>query len=302
MVYGTTLRLPGDFFSLSPASSTTVPDLLSYVDRLKSTMSRLTAVPPCKPSQNTPWVPIHVFIRQDGVRRSLQPPYTGPFTVIRHKPKHFIIQVKGQSQSVSIDRLKPAFLLEETPATVPRTQPLSGYWLACCDSATARYTSTCVWATASAHHHSRAHDPFRSSGPLARLSDFIVSCPCGTLGGSNVVSMLTFFCIFPYCLIVYFYFIISCSLAWLYVLHYSMHLIHILSCDPLYALHRTRSLLFLVCTHVICTWHKQCNYLSLYPRAVQRHGVESLASSRVVSSVSAPSSSPSEFPWTSIYK
>ncbi len=131
MVYGTTLRLPGDFFSLSPAPSTNVSDLLSYVDRLKSTMSRLTAVPPRKPSQNTPRVPMdlssctHVFIRQDGVRRSLQPPYTGPFTVIRRKPKYFTIQVKGQSQSVSIDRLKPAFLLEETPATVPSTQPLS---------------------------------------------------------------------------------------------------------------------------------------------------------------------------------
>ena len=131
MVYGTTLRLPGDFFSLSPAPSTNVSDPLSYVDRLKSTMSRLTAVPPRKPSQNTPRVPTdlssctHVFIRQDGVRRSLQPPYTGPFTVIRRKPKYFTIQVKGQSQSVSIDRLKPAFPLEETPATVPSTQPLS---------------------------------------------------------------------------------------------------------------------------------------------------------------------------------
>ena len=131
MVYGTTLRLPGDFFSLSPAPSTNVSDPLSYVDRLRSTMSRLTAVPPRKPSQNTPRVPMdlssctHVFIRQDGVRRSLQPPYTGPFTVIRRKPKYFTIQVKGQSQSVSIDRLKPAFLLEETPATVPSTQPLS---------------------------------------------------------------------------------------------------------------------------------------------------------------------------------
>ena len=39
LVYGTTLRLPGDFFPSSPAVATTVPNPLSYVERLRSTMS-----------------------------------------------------------------------------------------------------------------------------------------------------------------------------------------------------------------------------------------------------------------------
>ena len=130
LVYDTTLRLPGDIFPSSPAVATTVPDPLSYVERLRSTMSRLTATPPRHPSKSPSRVPAnlssctHVFIRQDVVRRCLQQPYNGPFRIIQRYSKYFIIQVNGKPQSISIDRLKPAFLLHDTPPPVPEPPPV----------------------------------------------------------------------------------------------------------------------------------------------------------------------------------
>ena len=130
LVYGTTLRLPGDFFPSSPAVATTVPDPLSYVERLRSTMSRLTATPPRHPSKSPSRVPTnlssctHVFIRQNTVRRSLQQPYNGPFPITQRQSKYFIIQVNGKPQSISIDCLKPAFLLDDTPPLVLEPPPV----------------------------------------------------------------------------------------------------------------------------------------------------------------------------------
>ena len=138
---------------------------------------------------------------------------------------------------------------------------------------------------------------------IYNISNFIQTCqwPFNEDGWmlSHCSAHITFFCLFTYCLIAYSYFIISCNLAWLYFLYYSIRLIHIRLRDPLYTPRCTQSLLSFVCTHITCAWHRQCNY-SLYPRTVQRHGVESLTSSRVVCRVSARSSSPSKFPWTLI--
>ena len=101
LVYGTTLRLPGDFFPSSKSTAAVVPDPLSYMERLMSTMSRLTATPPCHPSESSSRVPAsltsctHVFIGHDAVCWSLQRPYNGPFTVIKCRAKYYIIQVNG---------------------------------------------------------------------------------------------------------------------------------------------------------------------------------------------------------------
>ena len=49
-----------------------------------------------------------VWVRVDKIRRSLEPPYTGPYTVIERKPKYYILDFIGKHECVSIDRLKPA--------------------------------------------------------------------------------------------------------------------------------------------------------------------------------------------------
>ena len=53
----------------------------------------------------------HVFLRQDNVRRALQPPYSGPHQVIARTDKTHTIVVRGRHVTVSTDRVKPAYLL-----------------------------------------------------------------------------------------------------------------------------------------------------------------------------------------------
>lgn len=53
----------------------------------------------------------HVFLREDALRTSLQPAYTGPHPVIHRGDKVFKILLKGKEVTVSIDRLKPAYVL-----------------------------------------------------------------------------------------------------------------------------------------------------------------------------------------------
>ena len=78
LVYGTTLRLPGEFFDESKAEAT--PDPVCYVTRLKTTMRDLQATPVRKQTYtNTHVSPTlksctHVFVRHDAVRKPLQDP------------------------------------------------------------------------------------------------------------------------------------------------------------------------------------------------------------------------------------
>ncbi|GFY74078.1 uncharacterized protein TNIN_42021 [Trichonephila inaurata madagascariensis] len=49
------------------------------------------------------------IVRTDSVRRSLQPPYHGPYKVINRSDKVFTLFIKGKNVNVSIVRLKPCF-------------------------------------------------------------------------------------------------------------------------------------------------------------------------------------------------
>ncbi|XP_064488317.1 uncharacterized protein LOC135400406 [Ornithodoros turicata] len=126
LVYGTTLRLPGDLFSSSSTAAT--PDFASYVDRLRATMQDLRPTPPRPPSDRHAYrhpdleTSSHVFVRHDGFRSCLQHPYDGPYRVIRRSSKHFTVDVADRHQVVSADRVKPAFI--EDVSTVSAAQPL----------------------------------------------------------------------------------------------------------------------------------------------------------------------------------
>nr|CUU99968.1 hypothetical transcript [Hymenolepis microstoma] len=58
-----------------------------------------------------------VFVRVDTVKKRLQPQYDGPYKVLQRKSKYFILDRNGTKYSISIDRLKPAYL-ESPPKPV----------------------------------------------------------------------------------------------------------------------------------------------------------------------------------------
>ena len=129
-VYGTTLCLPGEFFS----QTTTDPNLdpTSYVDRLKRAIYDLQP-PQSRPQHRKTHIPkdlqscTHVSIRRDAVRSPLQPPYDGPFKVMLRATKFFKVDLGNRTDTVSIDRLKPAHLDTDTKlfAANPRDEPTS---------------------------------------------------------------------------------------------------------------------------------------------------------------------------------
>ena len=123
MVYGTSLRLPGEFFISSPTAA--LPDSSDYVSRLKQLMQQVRPPPPRQSTREshvsgTLDTCTHVFVRYDGVRKPLQPPYDGPYSVLERQPKYFTLDINGQRKTVSVDRLKPAHL-DLAPSTLPNT-------------------------------------------------------------------------------------------------------------------------------------------------------------------------------------
>ena len=84
--------------------------------QLRSTMRRLKAPPTRTPQQTRTHVSgalascTHVFVRHDAVRTPLRQPYDGPFKVLRRQDKFYTIDIKGRKDTVSLDRLKPAYL------------------------------------------------------------------------------------------------------------------------------------------------------------------------------------------------
>lgn len=125
LVYGETLRLPGQF--LSPQDDFNVADITEYATRLRSHMANLTPRPASWHSSASPfYIPksletcSHVFLRIDRVRHSLEPPYEGPYKVIKRQAKFYTVDIKGKQNTVSIDRLKPAYILRDTSS--PGTQ------------------------------------------------------------------------------------------------------------------------------------------------------------------------------------
>ncbi|KAK4323351.1 hypothetical protein Pmani_005936 [Petrolisthes manimaculis] len=61
----------------------------------------------------------HVWLRRDRVRRSLEAPYVGPLRVLRRTDKYFTLELpSGAHETVSIDRLKPAYIPQGTSELV----------------------------------------------------------------------------------------------------------------------------------------------------------------------------------------
>lgn len=119
MVYGTSLRLPADIFTPTKINNED-PLLLQHLSESMASLNDTCARAPIRHLRST-HVPrqlftcTHVFMRVDCTRKSLTPPYEGPYEVIERHDKFFKIRLPNREAVVSLDRLKPAHILP--PAT-----------------------------------------------------------------------------------------------------------------------------------------------------------------------------------------
>lgn len=112
MVYGSNLRLPGDFISSDKKHT----NQSEFITNLRNTMRKLKPAPTNHHGTRKPFVHsdmntcTHVFVRNDAIRKPLQQPYDGPFKVIHRHEKYFEVELKSRLAKISIDRLKPAYI------------------------------------------------------------------------------------------------------------------------------------------------------------------------------------------------
>ena len=125
VVYGQQLRLPGDLVH-GGDDDVAASAVSSFSSALRSSMRRIGPILPVRRGPVMPGhVPralesvSHVFLRVDAVRRPLTPPYLGPFLVLERGPKTFVISKSGKRTTVSIDRIKPAFMSCDDLPSVP---------------------------------------------------------------------------------------------------------------------------------------------------------------------------------------
>ncbi|XP_033116175.1 uncharacterized protein LOC117116277 [Anneissia japonica] len=123
LVYGTTLRLSGQFFD----KHSELTEYSNYVHRLRDIMSNFYPTPTRTNPNRKSYISqdlltcTHVFVRRDSVRKPLHHPYDGPFKVLRRADKHFVLDINGRRDTVRIDRLKVAHLDTVTANTPTST-------------------------------------------------------------------------------------------------------------------------------------------------------------------------------------
>lgn len=126
LVYGEPLRIPGEFLhSIIPQSVR--PD--DFVADLRRHFAKIKPVPASRHGNKSVFVhkdlstADYIFLRQDALRQSLQAPYTGPLKVIKRTDKTITIEMPRGPVTVSIDRVKPAYQINEEPIVASTPAP-----------------------------------------------------------------------------------------------------------------------------------------------------------------------------------
>ena len=115
IVFGTNLRLPGEFFESGTISSKDSSS--KFLDSQRKFLSQFKYRESRFPSTRRSFVDPnlnkcrHVFIRNDATHSSLLPTYDGPFLVLHKNSKYFIVLRNAKEYTVSIDRLKAGNLV-----------------------------------------------------------------------------------------------------------------------------------------------------------------------------------------------
>lgn len=114
LTFGHEVKLPNLFFSDQPIEAT--PATTAYVSQLKKAIETIRPQPFHWKRKEKPFVHealtscSHVFIRVDRTKPPLAPAYEGPYKVLTKQAKFFEVDLGNHSTTISIDRLKPAFL------------------------------------------------------------------------------------------------------------------------------------------------------------------------------------------------
>ena len=104
IIYRHSLKVPGDVLQPPPSRSEPpcVPQHPIHHDRPGPSVAKQLLDSP------------YVFVRVDSHRGPLERPYNGPFKVIHKDEKTFLLDFGGRCDRVSIDRLKPAPMPQQT--------------------------------------------------------------------------------------------------------------------------------------------------------------------------------------------
>jgi hypothetical protein len=115
-VYGSPLWLPSEFFAPSSAACTDVTD---FASQLRVHIGKLRPVPASRDAAPSAFIfkdlatASHVFLWHG----AFQAPYVSPYRVLHRSNKTYTTEVQGTSKTVSIDRLKPAYVLHDDTAS-----------------------------------------------------------------------------------------------------------------------------------------------------------------------------------------
>ncbi|XP_076287328.1 uncharacterized protein LOC143212412 [Lasioglossum baleicum] len=126
MVFGTTLRILGEFFAAEDPIG--CPQI--FIEKLREHIRTIRPTPTSHHAYRKPFVYkeledcTYVFVRVDKLKTSLELPYEGPYQIIERLTDFlYKINYKGVPTTINIDRLKPAFL-----ENVLEDQPTTKYW------------------------------------------------------------------------------------------------------------------------------------------------------------------------------
>lgn len=121
MLYGTPLRLPGEFFLGDEQPE--VPDLM---DSIRSRLRRVRPIPTAHHTKTRAFTfkelltCTHAFVRIDRTKTPLEMPYEGPYEILeRLTDRIYKLNIKGKPTQISTERLKPAFIEVFTDGVIP---------------------------------------------------------------------------------------------------------------------------------------------------------------------------------------
>lgn len=132
LVYGSTLKIPAEFFHTNPLTSSPPPT--EFTQSLRKTMETLRPTQTAWHNHKAIFIHSdlqscsHVFVRNDTVRPALTPPYQGPYAVLERNDKWFRVQINDKAVTISIDRLKPCHMPNQPagiqqPTSTPQLAP-----------------------------------------------------------------------------------------------------------------------------------------------------------------------------------